>query len=182
MLADDSGIEVAALRGAPGVLTARWAEDRHVEKLLAALDGVDDRRAQYVCELVALSPDGEEVVGGGVLRGVIALAVLQARRASGSTRSSSRSAKSAPSPSSATRGRRRTRTGRSPRGRCATSSVVSRGRSSSRDRQGGAARSPRREAESSWSPRTRGRTSNARRRSSSTGRSPGEAHRVSRSS
>lgn len=72
MLADDSGIEVAALGGAPGVLTARWAEDRHVEKILAALDGVDDRRAQYVCELVAVSPDGEEVVGTGVLRGVIA--------------------------------------------------------------------------------------------------------------
>lgn len=74
MLADDSGIEVAALGGAPGVVTARWAEDRHVEKMLAALDGVDDRRAQYVCELVALSPEGEEVVGTGVLRGEIALA------------------------------------------------------------------------------------------------------------
>lgn len=72
MLADDSGIEVAALGGAPGVVTARWAEDRHVEKVLAALDGVDDRRAQYVCELVAVSPDGVEVVGTGVLRGVIA--------------------------------------------------------------------------------------------------------------
>ena len=72
MLADDSGIEVAALGGGPGVVTARWAEDRHVEKLLAALDGIDDRRAQYVCELVALAPAGEEVVGTGVLRGEIA--------------------------------------------------------------------------------------------------------------
>jgi len=74
MLADDSGIEVAALDGAPGVVTARWAEGRHVEKMLAALDGVDDRRAQYVCELVAVAPDGGEVVGTGVLRGEIALA------------------------------------------------------------------------------------------------------------
>jgi XTP/dITP diphosphohydrolase len=74
MLADDSGIEVAALGGAPGVVTARWAEGRHVEKLLAVLDGADDRRAQYVCELVALSPAGEEVVGTGVLRGEIACA------------------------------------------------------------------------------------------------------------
>jgi XTP/dITP diphosphohydrolase len=74
MLADDSGIEVAALGGGPGVVTARWAEDRHVEKLLAALDGVDDRRAQYVCELVAVAPDGGEVVGTGVLHGAIALA------------------------------------------------------------------------------------------------------------
>jgi XTP/dITP diphosphohydrolase len=71
MLADDSGIEAAALGGAPGVLTARWAEDRHVEKMLTALDGVADRRAQYVCELVAISPDGDEVVGTGVLRGEI---------------------------------------------------------------------------------------------------------------
>ena len=74
MLADDSGIEVTALGGAPGVVTARWAEDRHVEKLLAALDGVGDRRARYVCELVAVSPGGEEVTGTGVLRGEIALA------------------------------------------------------------------------------------------------------------
>jgi XTP/dITP diphosphohydrolase len=74
MLADDSGIEVAALDGAPGVVTARWAEGRHVEKMLAALDGADDRRAQYVCELVALAPDGAEVVGTGVLRGEFALA------------------------------------------------------------------------------------------------------------
>jgi XTP/dITP diphosphohydrolase len=74
MLADDSGIEVAALDGGPGVVTARWAEGRHVEKVLAALEGVDDRRAQYVCELVALSPDGDEVVSEGVLGGEIALA------------------------------------------------------------------------------------------------------------
>jgi XTP/dITP diphosphohydrolase len=74
MLADDSGIEAAALEGAPGVVTARWADDRHVEKMLTALDGVTDRRAQYVCELVAISPDGDEVVGTGVLLGQIASA------------------------------------------------------------------------------------------------------------
>jgi XTP/dITP diphosphohydrolase len=74
MLADDSGIEVAALGGGPGVSTARWAEGRHVEKLLAALQGASDRRARYVCELVALSPDGDELVGSGMLRGSIAVA------------------------------------------------------------------------------------------------------------
>jgi XTP/dITP diphosphohydrolase len=74
MLADDSGLEVAALGEGPGVQTARWAEGRHVEKILAALDGVDDRRAHYVCELVALSPDREERRGTGVLRGSIAAA------------------------------------------------------------------------------------------------------------
>jgi XTP/dITP diphosphohydrolase len=74
MLADDSGIEVAALGGGPGVQTARWAEGRHVERLLAALDGKDDRSARYVCELVAIAPDRSEVRGTGVLEGTIALA------------------------------------------------------------------------------------------------------------
>ena len=74
MLADDSGIEVAALGGGPGVQTARWAEGRHVEKLLAALESATDRRAQYVCELVAIAPDRREVRGTGVLPGEIALA------------------------------------------------------------------------------------------------------------
>jgi XTP/dITP diphosphohydrolase len=73
MLADDSGIEVAALGGGPGVQTARWAEGRHVEKLLAALDGRADRRARYVCELVAIAPDRTEHRGSGVLEGSIAL-------------------------------------------------------------------------------------------------------------
>lgn len=72
MIADDSGIEVAALGGAPGVHTARWAEGRHVEKLLAALDGNDDRRARYICELVLLDPEGNEFRGTGVLDGSIA--------------------------------------------------------------------------------------------------------------
>jgi XTP/dITP diphosphohydrolase len=73
MLADDSGIEFAALAGRPGVFTARWAEGRHVEQALAAVDG-EDRGARYVCELVALSPEGREVRGTGVLEGTIAQA------------------------------------------------------------------------------------------------------------
>lgn len=72
MLADDSGIELAALGGAPGVQTARWAEGRHVEKVLAALEGRADRRARYVAELVLLGPDGREARGTGVLEGTIA--------------------------------------------------------------------------------------------------------------
>ena len=71
MLADDSGIELAALGGGPGVLTARWAEGRHVEQALAAVEG-RGRRARYVCELVALSPEGLERRGTGVLEGTIA--------------------------------------------------------------------------------------------------------------
>jgi XTP/dITP diphosphohydrolase len=72
MLADDSGLELAALGGAPGVRTARWAEGRHVERALAALDHADDRRARYVCELVAITPEGREVAGRGELEGTIA--------------------------------------------------------------------------------------------------------------
>ena len=73
MLADDSGIEVAALDGAPGVHTARWADGRHVERLLDALAGAADRHARYVCELVALTQGEDEVRGTGVLSGEIAL-------------------------------------------------------------------------------------------------------------
>jgi XTP/dITP diphosphohydrolase len=69
---EDSGIEVVALGGRPGVESARWAEDG-VAMLLAALGGVDDRRARYVCELVALAPDGTEVRATGTLEGEIAL-------------------------------------------------------------------------------------------------------------
>jgi XTP/dITP diphosphohydrolase len=74
MLGEDSGLELAALGGAPGVETARWAEGRHVERALAALSGASDRSARYVCEIVALAPDGRELRGSGTLEGTIALA------------------------------------------------------------------------------------------------------------
>jgi XTP/dITP diphosphohydrolase len=71
ILGEDSGIEAAALGGRPGIASARWAEDG-VAQLLTELDGVADRRARYVCELVALAPDGRELRGTGVLEGAIA--------------------------------------------------------------------------------------------------------------
>jgi len=73
-LGEDSGIEVARLGGAPGLKSARWAGGAHVERVLEALDGVEreSRGARYVCELVALSPQGEELRGTGVLEGRIA--------------------------------------------------------------------------------------------------------------
>jgi XTP/dITP diphosphohydrolase len=71
VLGEDSGIEVAALGGGPGIASARWASDG-VAQLLAELDGVDDRRARYVCELVALGPAGEERRGTGILEGRVA--------------------------------------------------------------------------------------------------------------
>ncbi|HEY7706870.1 MAG TPA: non-canonical purine NTP pyrophosphatase [Gaiellaceae bacterium] len=71
ILGEDSGLEVAGLDGAPGIRSARFAGGLHVDRLLAELQGVEDRRARYVCELVALSPDGEERRGTGILEGRI---------------------------------------------------------------------------------------------------------------
>jgi len=73
MLGEDSGLELNALGGRPGVETARWADGKHVERALEALAGEADRSARYVCELVALSPDGIETRGTGTLDGHIAL-------------------------------------------------------------------------------------------------------------
>jgi XTP/dITP diphosphohydrolase len=61
-LADDSGLEVAALDGAPGVRSARFAgpdaDDRaNCERLLSALAGTDDRRARFVCALCLVVDD-----------------------------------------------------------------------------------------------------------------------------
>jgi XTP/dITP diphosphohydrolase len=69
---EDSGIEVAALGGAPGLKSARWAGGAHVERVLQALEGIEDRAARYVCELVAVSPEREEFRGTGLLDGRIA--------------------------------------------------------------------------------------------------------------
>jgi XTP/dITP diphosphohydrolase len=68
---EDSGIEVAALGDGPGVRSARWADDP-VERLLSELEGMEDRRARYVCELVAVAPTGVELRATGTLEGTIA--------------------------------------------------------------------------------------------------------------
>jgi XTP/dITP diphosphohydrolase len=68
---EDSGIEVAVLGGRPGVESARWAADG-LGQLLAELSGTSDRRARYVCELVVLSPRGDELRATGTLAGRIA--------------------------------------------------------------------------------------------------------------
>ena len=70
VLGEDSGIEAAALGGAPGIASARWTDDG-VARLLEELEGVAERGARYVCELVALGPDGEERRGTGILEGAI---------------------------------------------------------------------------------------------------------------
>ena len=72
VLGEDSGIEVAALAGGPGVQSARSGGDDPVGWLLGRLDGVEDRRARYVSELVIVSPAGEALRGTGTLEGRIA--------------------------------------------------------------------------------------------------------------
>ena len=73
-IGEDSGIEVAALGGRPGINSARYAPEGApaIAKLLAELRGTEDRRARYVSELVAIAPDGEELRGTGIFEGAIA--------------------------------------------------------------------------------------------------------------
>jgi XTP/dITP diphosphohydrolase len=74
MLGEDSGIEISGLDGAPGVRSSRTAAGDEAGWALRALADVegDGRRARYVCELVALAPDGRELRGTGTLSGTIA--------------------------------------------------------------------------------------------------------------
>ena len=73
VIGEDSGIEVDGLDGRPGVRSARFGGDDPVGWLLTALGAIegDGRRARYVCELVALAPDGTERRGTGFLEGRI---------------------------------------------------------------------------------------------------------------
>ncbi len=72
VIGEDSGIEVAALGGGPGIESARSGGDDPVGWLLDRLDGVEDRNARYVSELVIVSPAGDELRGMGTLEGRIA--------------------------------------------------------------------------------------------------------------
>jgi XTP/dITP diphosphohydrolase len=74
VLGEDSGLEVEALGGAPGIRSARYGAEggEAIERLLGELRGVENRAARYVCELVLLGPGGEELRGSGVLEGRIA--------------------------------------------------------------------------------------------------------------
>ncbi len=76
-LADDTGLEVDALNGQPGVETARFSGpdatyQSNVDCLLEVLAGVDDRRARFRTVVVLAYPDGREIMAEGVLDGSIA--------------------------------------------------------------------------------------------------------------
>ena len=77
-IADDSGLEVDALGGLPGIYSARYAGEpaddrRNNEKLLTELAGVPDekRGAQFTCVIAIVDSRGKEKVVEGVCRGVI---------------------------------------------------------------------------------------------------------------
>jgi XTP/dITP diphosphohydrolase len=73
VLGEDSGIEVDALDGGPGVRSARWAPTGdQAGALLERLEGQDERRARMVTEIVALAPNGDEIHVRGVLAGELA--------------------------------------------------------------------------------------------------------------
>lgn len=73
-LADDSGLAVAALDGAPGIYSARWAGEARdfgfaMQKVEQALAGKADRTAKFVCSLALSDPDGNVEVFEGEVHG-----------------------------------------------------------------------------------------------------------------
>lgn len=77
ILGDDSGLEVAALGGAPGVLSARYAGihaswPQRRARLLAEIVHARDRSAKFVCAMALLLPDGREIAAYGEAPGSIA--------------------------------------------------------------------------------------------------------------
>jgi len=76
VFSEDTGLEVDALQGAPGVITARYAGPQkdandNMDLLLKNLEGQQDRSAQFRA-IIALSIDGQEVLFEGIVRGRIA--------------------------------------------------------------------------------------------------------------
>lgn len=78
VIADDSGLEVMSLNGAPGVYSARFAgedkdDDANIEKLLKILGDSEARDAQFVCVISMSTPGGPTVQFKGVVEGEITL-------------------------------------------------------------------------------------------------------------
>ena len=73
-LADDSGICVDALDGAPGVYSARFSggdDEDNNKLLLKKLEGREDRGAHYTCAMALVYPDGKEISAEGYMYGEI---------------------------------------------------------------------------------------------------------------
>lgn len=79
VIADDSGLEVDALEGAPGVYSARYAgeakdDQANIEKLLQELEDKTDRSARFVCVISMTTVDGKTETFRGTVNGEITLA------------------------------------------------------------------------------------------------------------
>ncbi len=83
-IADDSGLEVDALNLAPGIYSARYANDleflpnetkdaRNIRKLLLELNGIENRLARFVCCMAACTPQGKHFIVRGTWEGNITL-------------------------------------------------------------------------------------------------------------
>jgi XTP/dITP diphosphohydrolase len=77
-MADDSGLEVDALMGEPGIYSARYAgeprsDERNIELLLENMRRVcqAQRGAQFTCVIAVVTPDGRELIAQGLCRGLI---------------------------------------------------------------------------------------------------------------
>ncbi len=80
-LADDSGLCVDALGGAPGIYSARYAGDdatdeERIEKLLKELSDEENRNAKFVSVIAVVFPDGREMTASGEVKGEIAYQVF----------------------------------------------------------------------------------------------------------
>jgi XTP/dITP diphosphohydrolase len=81
-LADDSGIEIAALDWGPGVRSARWGGGRNAERVLEALGSAADRRARMVCA-VAIARPGEPDPSVEIFTGIVEGRVASEMRGEG---------------------------------------------------------------------------------------------------
>ncbi|MCD8837850.1 XTP/dITP diphosphatase [Staphylococcus arlettae] len=78
VIADDSGLEVFALNGEPGVYSARYAglekdDDANIKKVLEQLGDTEDRRSQFVCVVSLSAPNEKTIQFKGTVQGEITL-------------------------------------------------------------------------------------------------------------
>ena len=77
IIADDSGLEIAALNNEPGLHSARYAEslgghDNAIKEILKRLEDKEDRSARFVCDIVLLNTDSKPLLFEGIAKGKIA--------------------------------------------------------------------------------------------------------------
>lgn len=81
VLADDSGLEVKALKGEPGIYSARYesTSEKRINKILKKMENETDRSAKMVCAICYISESGEEKIVKAECEGQIALEAYRVR-------------------------------------------------------------------------------------------------------